>query len=91
MQSSSIAFGITPSGIGVVKNPCGGKWRTHLPTNCTNNKKKQQKMKTQTSEGNKCKADTLKINAAHQAIMEASEFANEDMKFQTQDLGFDSE
>ena len=59
--------------------------------NCTNNKKKQQKMKTQTSEGNKLKADTLKINAAHQTIVEASEFANEDMKFQTQDSGFNSE
>ena len=45
----------------------------------------------QTSEGNKHKADTLKINVAHQAIMEASEFANEDMKFQTQDSGFESE
>ena len=72
------------------KGHCGGKWRTHLPTYCTNNKKKQQKMKTQTSEGNKHKTDTLKINAAHQAIVEASEFAYEDMQFQTQDSGFDS-
>ena len=47
-------------------------------------------MKMQTSEGSKRKADTLKINAAHQTIVEASEFANDDMKFQTQDSGFDS-
>ena len=48
-------------------------------------------MKMQTSDGNKCKADTLKINAAHQAIMEASELAHEDMQFQKQDSGFESE
>ena len=90
MQSSSIIFGITPGGIGVVKSPSGGKWRTHLPTNCTNNKKKQQKTKMQTSDGNKHKADTPKINGAHQAILEASEFAHEGMQFQTQDSGFES-
>ena len=74
------------------KGRCGGKWRTHLPTNCTNNQKQQKtKQKTQTSEGNKRKADTLKINAAHQAIVQASEFAHQDTQFQEQDSGFESE
>ena len=73
------------------KGHCGGKWRTHLPTNCTNNQKKQPKSKTQTSNANKRKADTLRINAAHQAIAQASEFAHQDTPFQDQDIGFESE
>ena len=72
------------------KGHCRGKWRTHLPTNCTNNKKKQQKTKMRTSDGNKRKTDTLKIKGAHQAVLEASEFAHEGMQFQTQDSGFES-
>ena len=62
----------------------------HLPTNCTNNKK-QQKTKTQTSNGNKRKADTLKINTTHQAIVQASELAWQDTQFQEQDSGFESD
>ena len=74
------------------KGHCGGKWRTHLPTNCTNNQKQQKtKQKTQTSDGNKRKADTLKINAAHQAIVQASKFACQDTEFHEQDSGFESE
>ena len=73
------------------KGHCRAKWRTHLPTNCTSNKKKQQKTKMQASDGNKCNADTLMINAAHQAIVEASEFAHKGAEFQGQDSGFESE
>ena len=40
---------------------------------------------------NKRKADTLWINAAHQAIAQASEFAHQDTPFQDQDIGFESE
>ena len=58
--------------------------------NCTNNQK-QQKTKTQMSNGNKRKADTLKINAAHQAIVQTSEFACQETQFQEQDSGFESE
>ena len=48
-------------------------------------------MKTQTSDRNKRKEDTLKINAAHQAIVQASELARQDTQFQEQDSGFESE
>ena len=48
-------------------------------------------MKTQMSDGNKRKADTLKINVAHQAIIQASELACQDMQFQEHDSGFKSE
>ena len=73
------------------KGHCGGKWRTHLPTSCTNNQKRQPKSKTQTPNANKCEADTLRINAAHQAIAQASEFAHQDTPFQDQDIDFESE
>ena len=93
MQSSSIIFGITPSGIGVVKSPKdtaeenGGHIYQQTAQTIRKSNKRQ---KMQTSDGNKRKADTLKINGAHQAIMEASEFAHEGMQFQTQDSGFKS-
>ena len=57
--------------------------------NCTNNQK-QQKTKVQMSDQNKRKADTLKINVAHQAIVQASELACQDTQFQEQDSGFES-
>ena len=68
-----------------------GEESKHLPTNCTNNQKRQPKTKTQTPNANKRKADTLRINAAHQAIAQASEFAHQDTPFQDQDIGFESE
>ena len=43
------------------------------------------------SDANKRKADTLRINAAHQAIAQASEFALQDTHFQDQDIDFESE
>ena len=42
-------------------------------------------------DGNKRKADTLKINAAHQAIVQASEVARQDSQFQEQDSAFEFE